>query len=231
MLTERAAATDSTRGHSTVELIKLTKLTDEDDIESYLTMFERIMAVNEVSRERWCFQLAPNLTEKAQQAYAALPPEEAKVYATVKEAILRQYNIKEETYRQRFRKLRPKEGESPQELITCLKDLATCWARESKSRDELLDLLVREQFLEILPEGAWVAVIERQPKDIEEAGRIAGKFLQARSMSISRQGKKKNGPPVKECPRCWPHGYWARDCPSPKPQDQRSNDTGRNTDH
>ena len=139
------------RGHRTAEPIKLTKLTDDDDIESYLTTFERIMAANEVSRERWSFQLARHLTGKAQQAYAALPPDEAKTYNTVKEAILRRYDINGETYRQRFRKLRPREGESPQELITRLKDLATRWARESKSRDELT---VREEFLSILPEDA-----------------------------------------------------------------------------
>ena len=103
----------ATWGCSTAESIKLTKLTDEDDIESYLTTFERIMAANEVSRERWSFQLAPQLTGKAQQAHAALPPEDAKDYDSVKEAILRRYDINEETYRQRFRKLRPREGESP----------------------------------------------------------------------------------------------------------------------
>lgn len=44
--------------HSTaVEQVKLTKQMD-DDIESYLTTFERIMAENEVSRDRWSYQLA-----------------------------------------------------------------------------------------------------------------------------------------------------------------------------
>ena len=226
MFTEHSAATVSARGRSTAEPIKLTRLTDADDIESYLTTFERIMAANEVSRERWSFQLAPHLTRKAQQAYAALPPEDAKTYDMVKEAILRRYDINEETYRQRFRKLRPKEGEPPQELITRLKDLATRWARESKSREELLDLIVREQFLAILPEDARIAVIERQPKDSEEAGRVAGAYLQARSMSISRRGQK-NNPPTNECPRCGKHGHWARDCP--KSRGQSSNTAGQQT--
>ena len=226
MFTEHSAATVSARGRSTAEPIKLTRLTDADDIESYLTTFERIMAANEVSRERWSFQLAPHLTGKAQQAYAALPPEDAKTYDMVKEAILRRYDINEETYRQRFRKLRPKEGEPPQELITRLKDLATRWARESKSREELLDLIVREQFLAILPEDARIAVIERQPKDSEEAGRVAGAYLQARSMSISRRGQK-NNPPTNECPRCGKHGHWARDCP--KSRGQSSNTAGQQT--
>ena len=174
-----------------------------------------------MSTERWSFQLAPYLTGKAQQAYAALPPDEAKTYSTVKEAILRRYDIHEETYRQRFRKLPPKGGESPQELITRLKDLATRWARESKSRDQLLDLIVREQFLAILPEDARVAVMERQPKDCEEAVRVGSNFLQARSMSMGQHGKK-NGTPANECPRCGNHGHWARDCPTSKPRGQSS---------
>lgn len=90
------------------------------------------MAANELSKERWSFQLAPHLTGKAQQAYAALPPVEAKVYGTVKEAILRRYDINE-TYLERFWKLRPKEGESPQELITCLKDL-----KEERANPEMI---------------------------------------------------------------------------------------------
>ena len=215
LFAEQSAATVSARSRSTTEPIKLTKLTDEDNIESYLTTFERIMAANEVNKERWSFQLAPHLTGKAQQAYAALPTDEAKNYDTLKEAILRRYDINEETYRQQFRKLRPKEGEPPQELITRVKDLATRWARESKTRDELLDLMVREQFLSILPEDARVAVIKRQPKDSEEAGRVAATYLQAHSMTINRRGKKTTTP-VNECPRCGKHGHWAKDCPRPR---------------
>ena len=53
----------------------LTRLSDNDDIEAYLTTLERMMEAYEVERARWSFKLAPQLTGKAQQAYAALPPE------------------------------------------------------------------------------------------------------------------------------------------------------------
>ena len=121
--------------------------------------------------------------------------------------------------RQRFRKLRPSEGEFPQELITRLKGLATRWARDSKTRGDLLDLIVREQFLSVLPEDSRIAVIERQPKTLEDAGRVANNFLQARSFSISKRGKK----PVtlaNECPRCGRPGHWAKDYPSPRTREQ-----------
>ena len=79
---------------------KLAKLTDSDDIESFLTTFERIMQAFEVAKKRRSYKLA--LSGKAQQAYAAMERHKADDYEEVKKAILQRYNITEETYRQRF---------------------------------------------------------------------------------------------------------------------------------
>ena len=83
--------------------LKLTKLTDGEDIEAFLKTFERLMEAYEVPKEHWAYRLAPQLTGKAQQAYAAVSSDSAKKYEDVKMAILRRYNINEETYRTRFR--------------------------------------------------------------------------------------------------------------------------------
>ena len=60
------------------EDVKIARLTDEDDIESYLTTFERLMEAYTMRPDRWAFKLAPQLTGRAQQAYAAIPAEEVK---------------------------------------------------------------------------------------------------------------------------------------------------------
>ena len=110
---------DLVRGHTEKDAkrdsdpMKLTRLTDVDDIESYLTTFERMMKGYEVDTARWVFKLAPQLTGRAQQAYAALDPSDAECYTTVKAAILRRYNINEETYRQRFRSFKYRAGKTP----------------------------------------------------------------------------------------------------------------------
>uniref|UniRef100_A0A1X7VDJ8 Protein kinase domain-containing protein n=1 Tax=Amphimedon queenslandica TaxID=400682 RepID=A0A1X7VDJ8_AMPQE len=57
------------------------------------------MEAYEVPKECWAYRLAPQLTGKAQQAYAAVSSDSAKKYDEVKTAILRRYNINEETYR------------------------------------------------------------------------------------------------------------------------------------
>ena len=51
--------------------LRVAKLTDRDDIEAYLTTFECLMSAYNI-KNRWIFKLAPQLSDKAQQAYAAL---------------------------------------------------------------------------------------------------------------------------------------------------------------
>ena len=80
LVTERSASRPRGEG----EPVKLTRLSDSDDIEAYLTTFERIMEVHVVSRDRWSFKLAPQLTGKAQQAYATLPPDDSEDYERAK---------------------------------------------------------------------------------------------------------------------------------------------------
>ena len=82
---------------------KVSKLSDEDDIEAYLTTFERMMVAYGVPKDRWVFRVAPQLTGKAQQAYAAMAAEDTGDYDQLKAAIFQRDSITEETYRVRFR--------------------------------------------------------------------------------------------------------------------------------
>ena len=121
------------------EPIKLTQLTETDDIESYLTIFDRKMRAYEVNEARWAFQLAPQLTGRGQPAYAALSPNDART--TVNASILCRYDVNEETYRKRFQGLKLKCGETPHDLVTQLTDLATKWLNDCMSAEEVHDAI------------------------------------------------------------------------------------------
>ena len=97
-----------------VPQVKLVPLTEQDDIEAYLVTFERIMQAYDISREQWIYYIAPQLTGKAQQAFAALPTGESKDYDGVKAVILTRYGVSEETYRRRFRAITRNVGEPDQ---------------------------------------------------------------------------------------------------------------------
>ena len=75
--------------------MRLTKLSEADDVEAYLTTFEQMMMAFKVQKAWWVFRLAPYLTGKTQQAYAAMAVEDAGEYEYLKAVILKRYNINE----------------------------------------------------------------------------------------------------------------------------------------
>ena len=90
---EATSGAGSSRGDKEA---KVSKLPDEDDIEAYLTTFERMMVAYGVPKDRWVFRVAPQLTGKAQQAYAAMAAEDTGDYDQLKAAIFQRYSITEE---------------------------------------------------------------------------------------------------------------------------------------
>ena len=120
---------------------KVAKLSDKDDIEAYLATFERTMAAYEVSKLRWVYK---QLSGKAQQAYAALPSDEAKEYDQLKDTILRRYDIiciNEETYRQRFRVAMKSSEEPNRELAVRVKYLAAKWLKQQTTVDDVIEAI------------------------------------------------------------------------------------------
>ena len=81
----------------------LQKLQPSDDIEQFLAVFECVARQQEWPNETWSTQLAALLTGKARDAYIALPFEDTKDFDNVKIAILKRYEINEETHRRKFR--------------------------------------------------------------------------------------------------------------------------------
>ena len=146
------------------EKVKVAKLTDQDDIEAYLTTFERLMEAYSVERRKWACQLAPQLSGRAQKAYAPLPSAEANDYEQLKKAILKRYDINEETYRQRFRSTRKKSDESHRELVVRLQDLRRKWMQKYSTVEQIGNVIVMEQFLNSLTPDLRVWIRERKPE-------------------------------------------------------------------
>ena len=157
--------------------VKLSKFSEADDVEAYLTTFERMMVVYEVDRARWVYKLAPQLTGKAQKAYAAMATEDASDYDKVKAAILKRYNINDETYRQRFRAATKTGDESHRELLVRLQDLARKWLKSCDSAEKVLDIMVMEQLLNTLAPDVRLWVRERKPKSSDEASQLADAMI------------------------------------------------------
>ena len=185
---------------------KLQRLSDSDDVEHFLTTFERLAQAYSWPADLWVLNLAPMLTGKAQSAYASMDKEKARKYQHVKEAILKRYDINEETYRQRFRIATRKKEESYAELGVRLTDMFNKWTgadREARTKQDICEIIIMEQLLECMPSGLQIWLKERKPTTIEEIGELADNYISARKSA-------KEVP--KRCHNCNQIGHIAAEC-------------------
>ena len=191
---------------------KISMLRPTDDIEAYLVTFERLMTSYSAPRSSWTLQLAPQLTGKAQQAYAALDSTAAADYDLLKAAILHRYAINTETYRSRFRTATLTDGETNVELVTRLTDLARKWTASATSIEAVLDLLVLEQLTNTLPRDVQLHVRERQPRTARDAATMADAFVTARKQPSSLPPSSSSSQPRSTCSFCGKPGHTQSDC-------------------
>ena len=153
------------------QAVKLTKLTESDDVEAYLTTFKRMMEAYQVDMAKWAYLLAPQLTGKAQQAYAAMA-----------EAILKRFNISEESYRMKFRAVSRRAEESYSKMATRMIDLLHKLTHGCERLADALELFAMEQLLNSVPVGVRIWLSERKPKTVAEAGSLADDYAPARNL-------------------------------------------------
>ena len=151
---------------------KVWKLSEKDDIEAYLTTFERMMVAFRVVKVRWVFKVAPQLTVKAQQAYATMAAENMGGYDQLKAAILQRYNITEETYWVRFQSVTHTREESYTEMATWVMDLTRKWTRQCADADAVQEMIAVEQLLHSMPVGLRIWARERESPRLLQ--RLAG---------------------------------------------------------
>lgn len=112
-------------------------------------------------------QLQPDLSGKAHEAFA----EDGK-------AILDEDIVNSELLRQRFRQFRYQEAKGPREVFRDLQDLCCQWLRpESRTKEQILELLILEQFLTVLPPEMQTWVKEDDPETCAQAVVLAEDFL------------------------------------------------------
>jgi len=91
-------------------------------------------------------------------------------------------------------------------------DLAEKWLKGCVDRRRVVNKLVKEQFVEVLPEEVKVWVKERKPNTSEEAGQLAEDYRQARKRDLWIQGEELKKGNQKTCFIYKQPGHLARDC-------------------
>ncbi|XP_039608974.1 uncharacterized protein LOC120528972 [Polypterus senegalus] len=182
---------------------RLMPFAEPEDIEHYLTTFERMATVCGWPKSEWAVRLVPLLTGRARAAFLAMPAEESLRYDSLKGAILEKFEISTETYRIRFRSVEWEHGQSPKELLALLKELCTKWLQPDKHTvDQIIDFVLLEQLLQVFDGRLRTWVEEHRPKTSKEAADLAEVFLAAhRPRNLRREDKVSMKPRPMEQPK------------------------------
>ncbi|XP_072844510.2 uncharacterized protein LOC140703997 isoform X1 [Pogona vitticeps] len=152
-----------------------------DDAQAFLASFEQVAEACQWPEEDWVARLFPALRGEARQAFERIPALDRVDYRKVKAAILRGDALRREKHRQHFRRFCYQEAEGPAGAYNHLQELCQGWLKvERHSKEQILELLILEQFLTILPPEIQSWVWDSGPETCTQAVALAEDFLQQR---------------------------------------------------
>ena len=170
---------------------KLPSFIDEkDELDSYMLCFERYAENASWDKDTWAIKLSALLTGRAMDVYTRMSDADASNYDKLKKALLTRYNYTEDGYRKRFREATPETEETPDQFLIRLKNYLAKWLELSGSSPQnfnaLVDLIVKEQFINACSEDLAMYLLERGPKDLVELTTWAQKYLIAHKEQLGK---------------------------------------------
>lgn len=106
---------------------------------------------------------------KNQGGLLEIKMEEECKYTTRQDRNLQKNTYNRDVFRKYFRQFCYQETSGPREALSRLRELCRQWLRpDLNSKEQILELLVLEQFLTILPRDLQVQVLEHHPETGEE---------------------------------------------------------------
>ena len=160
---------------------------NRDNIDAYLSRFEKYHTVMRTDRTNWAVYLAALLKGKALEVYSRLSGDDSNDYEVLKRALLCHYQLTEESLRKRFFGSTPEGDESCSQYIVRLSSQLGRWldtTKVPKTFEELSNLLVREQFLSSCDASMAAFLREKSVSSNTEMVNLAERYMDAHGLTF-----------------------------------------------
>lgn len=188
--------------------LRIVKMESGDDLEAFLLEYECAVESSQLPKDKWATQLLPFLAGEARDICQSLLPGITDDYDSLKDAILSRMGVTEESCRKKFRSLTFTTGVKPRTVANRLRDWGKRWLKpESRSSAEILEIVIVEQFIDILPEGAMKWLRHHQVQSLEQAvqlieGYLPGEDFTAEPEENSKPLKREEDHPHEDQGQC-----------------------------
>ena len=159
--------------------IKLVPPFHEADIDKYFLHFEKVAQNLEWPKKHWPMLLQSVLVGKAREIYTQLSVEQALDYDSVKELILKGYELVPEAYRQKFRNQEKGSSDTYVEFARTKEQLFDRWCSSQEidnNYDRLRQLILVEEFKRCIPSSVRTFIDEQKAETLENAARLADDY-------------------------------------------------------
>ena len=188
--------------------IKFVPPFQQADVDKYFLHFEKVAGNLKWPKEYWVMLLQSVLVGKAREIYIQLSVEQAASYDTVKELILKGYELVPEAYRQKFRSCEKLGYQTYVEFARSKEQLFDRWCHSQKvgkDHNKLRQLILIEEFKRCIHSDVRTFVDEQKAETLEDAARLADEFSLCHKVTFVEKPKRPYRPPGQDPPPILPH--------------------------
>ena len=170
----------------------------EKEVDKYFLHFEKVAENLNWPKEHWTLLLQSVLIGKAREIYTQLGVEQSHHYETVKELILKGYELVPEAYRQKFRNCKKDSNQTHVEFARNKEQLFDRWCCSKKTDqnyDKLRQLMLVEEFKRCIQSDVKTFLDEKQVETLEEAARLADDYYLTHKVSFNAKPKPTSSHP------------------------------------
>ena len=175
----KSLSSDTSKIFDVTKHIRLVPSFQEKEVDKYFLHFEKVAENLKWPKEHWTLLLQSVVIGKAREIYTQLSLEQSSDYDTVKEFILKAYELVPEAYRQKFRDCRKEHDQTHVEFARTKEQLFDRWCSSKKvgsDHAKLRQLMLVEEFKRCINSDVKAFLNEREVENLETAARLADDY-------------------------------------------------------